>query len=112
MKTILAKVKYGNEWYGIDYNMNLYRGCSHRCIYCDSRSNCYHVDNFDIVREKENALSILEQKLSKKREKGVMDIGAMSDTYNLEELEYEITRGAFRNNIFFYTHSPPTFTQL
>ena len=37
-KTILAKVKDGNEWYGIDYNMNLYRGCSHGCIYCDSRS--------------------------------------------------------------------------
>ena len=36
-KSILTKVKYGNEWYGIDYNMNLYRGCSHRCIYCDSR---------------------------------------------------------------------------
>ena len=47
-KTILSKVKYGNEWYGIDYNMNLYRGCPHGCIYCDSRSNCYHIDNFDI----------------------------------------------------------------
>ena len=70
-KTILTKVKYGSEWYGIDYNMNLYRGCPHRCIYCDSRSNCYHIDNFDIVRGKENALSILEQELSKKREKGV-----------------------------------------
>ena len=49
-KSILSKVKYGSEWYGIDYKMNLYRGCSHRCIYCDSRSNCYHIDNFDIVR--------------------------------------------------------------
>ena len=47
-KTILSKVKYGSDWYGIDYNMNLYRGCSHGCIYCDSRSNCYHIDNFDI----------------------------------------------------------------
>ena len=41
-KTILSKVNYGNDWYGIDYNMNLYRGCPHKCIYCDSRSNCYH----------------------------------------------------------------------
>ena len=49
-KTILSKVKYGSDWYGIDYNMNLYRGCSHGCIYCDSRSNCYHIDNFDIPR--------------------------------------------------------------
>lgn len=95
-KTILTKVKYGSEWYGIDYNMNLYRGCPHRCIYCDSRSNCYHIDNFDIVRGKENALSILEQELSKKREKGVVGIGSMSDTYNPKELQYEQTRGALK----------------
>ena len=61
-KTILSKVKYGNDWYGVDYNMNLYRGCSHGCIYCDSRSNCYHIDNFDIPKGKENALEILELK--------------------------------------------------
>ena len=57
-KTILSKVKYGNDWYGVDYNMNLYRGCSHGCIYCDSRSNCYHIDNFDVPKGKENALAI------------------------------------------------------
>lgn len=96
VKTILTKVKYGSEWYGIDYNMNLYRGCPHRCIYCDSRSNCYHIDNFDIVRGKVNALSILEQELSKKREKGVVGIGSMSDTYNPKELQYEQTRGALK----------------
>ena len=95
-KTILSKVKYGNSWYGIDYNMNLYRGCSHGCIYCDSRSNCYHIDNFDMVSGKENALQILEQELSKKREKGVVGIGDMSDTYNPLEKEYELTRGALR----------------
>lgn len=44
-KTILGKVNYGNEWYSVDYNMNLYRGCPHKCIYCDSRSNCYHIEN-------------------------------------------------------------------
>lgn len=59
-KTILTKVKNGNEWYGVDCNMNLYRGCSHGCIYCNSRSDCYHIDNFDIVMGKENALNILE----------------------------------------------------
>lgn len=95
-KTILSKVKYGNEWYGIDYNMNLYRGCPHSCIYCDSRSNCYHIENFDLVRGKENALYILEQELSKKRKKGIIGIGSMSDTYNPKELEYEQTRGALK----------------
>ena len=95
-KTILTKVKYGSDWYGIDYNMNLYKGCSHGCIYCDSRSNCYHIDKFDIVRGKENALTILEKELISKRKKGVIGIGAMSDTYNPQELKYEQTRGALK----------------
>ena len=95
-KTILTKVKYSSEWYGVDYNMNLYRGCSHGCIYCDSRSNCYHINNFDRVKGKENALYILEKELSKKRTKGVVGIGSMSDTYNPLEIKYEQTRGALK----------------
>ncbi len=95
-KSILSKEKYGENWYGIDYKMNLYRGCSHGCIYCDSRSNCYHIDNFDEPKGKENALSILENELSKRRETGVVGIGSMSDTYNPYELEYEQTRGALK----------------
>ena len=95
-KTILTKVKDGSEWYGVDYNMNLYRGCSHGCIYCDSRSDCYHIENFDIVKGKENMLHILESELSKKRLKGVVGIGAMSDTYNPMEIKYQQTRGALQ----------------
>lgn len=95
-KTILTKVNYGDSWYGIDYNMNLYKGCHHGCIYCDSRTNCYHIDNFDIVRSKENVLEILETELIKKKAKGVIGIGSMSDTYNKEEEKYEITRGALK----------------
>lgn len=92
-KTILTKMKDGNLWYGIDYNMNLYRGCSHGCIYCDSRSNCYHIEHFDEVKAKENELFLLEKELRRK-EKGVVGIGSMSDTYNPQEKKYEITRGA------------------
>ena len=95
-KTILTKVTDGSEWYGVDYNMNLYRGCSHGCIYCDSRSDCYHIENFDIVKGKENMLQILENELSKKRLKGVVGIGAMSDTYNPMEIKYQQTRGALQ----------------
>ena len=95
-KTILSKVKYGDTWYGVDYNMNLYRGCSHGCIYCDSRSNCYHIDNFDVPKGKENALVILENELSKRHDHGVIGIGSMSDTYNPNELQYEQTRGALK----------------
>lgn len=95
-KTILTKTKDGNEWYGIDFNMNLYRGCSHGCIYCDSRSNCYHIDEFDIVKGKENSLLILEKELSNQKKTGVVGIGAMSDTYNPQEIKYEQTHGALK----------------
>lgn len=95
-KTILSKVKNGNLWYGIDYNMNLYKGCSHGCIYCDSRSSCYHINDFDIVRGKENALFILERELIKQKEKGIIGIGAMSDTYNPLERKFLQTRGALK----------------
>ncbi|MGN1181861.1 MAG: SPL family radical SAM protein [Faecalibacillus sp.] len=93
-KTVLTKVNYGHKWFGIDYNMNLYRGCLHGCIYCDSRSLCYHIDRFDIVKGKENALAILEKELMTKRKKGVIGIGSMSDTYNPLEKLYQQTRQA------------------
>lgn len=94
-KTILTKVKGSESWYGIDYNMNLYKGCSHGCIYCDSGSNCYQIKNFNIVRGKLNALSILERELSRK-EKGVIGMGSMSDPYNPQEKKYEMTRDALK----------------
>lgn len=94
-KTILSMVKGSESWYGIDYNMNLYKGCSHGCIYCDSRSNCYQIKNFNIVRGKLNALSTLERELSRK-EKGVIGMGSMSDPYNPQEKKYEITRDALK----------------
>ncbi len=94
-KTIISTTKvYGDKWFGIDYNMNLYRGCNHGCIYCDSRSLKYRVENFDQVRIKKNCIEILEMELSKKRKKGVIGIGAMSDSYNPYEKKYKITRQA------------------
>lgn len=97
-KTILTKVNNGGFWYGVDYNMNLYRGCPHGCIYCDSPSNCYHIDNFDKPKGKKYALEILEKELSKIKtsKKGVIGIGAMSDTYNPQERNFEQTRGALK----------------
>lgn len=95
-KTILTKNKYPQSWFGNDYNMNLYRGCHHGCIYCDSRSDCYQNYDFDNVKVKKDVLKILESELRKKRHKGVVGIGAMSDTYNAFEKDLEITRGALK----------------
>ena len=64
-KTILQRATHGEEWFGIDYNMNLYKGCCHKCIYCDSRSNCYQVENFDRVRAKKDEIEILNSKMLK-----------------------------------------------
>lgn len=62
--------------------MNLCRGCVHGCIYCDSRSRCYHIDHaFDDVAVKQNAPALLEAALRKKRARGMIGTGSMSDPY-------------------------------
>lgn len=93
-KTIVSGYAENNSWFGNNYNMNIYKGCCHGCIYCDSRSECYRVDDFDRVRAKENALTLIEHELRTKRKKGVVGTGAMSDPYNPYEKEYKFTRGA------------------
>ena len=92
-KTILQKNKT-SAWFGNDYNMNLYRGCCHGCIYCDSRSDCYRIDNFDKIRAKENALTILRDELRRKIRTGIIGTGAMSDPYNPFEQTELLTRHA------------------
>ena len=93
-KTIISGYTSGSSWFGNNYNMNIYKGCCHGCIYCDSRSECYQVDNFDEVRAKENALIIIARELKSKRKTGVIGTGAMSDPYNPFEKEFKLTRGA------------------
>lgn len=62
--------------------MNLYRGCLHGCIYCDSRSECYCMDHdFEDVEVKANALELLENNLKRKRSKCMLATGSMSDPY-------------------------------
>lgn len=62
--------------------MNLYRGCSHGCIYCDSRSKCYHMEHdFEDIEVKANAIELLEAALKRKRRKCMLGCGAMTDPY-------------------------------
>ncbi len=77
--------------------MNLYRGCSHGCIYCDSRSLCYHVaeeGDFEDIEVKENALELLETALKRKKKKCMIGTGAMTDPYIPLEYRLEYTKGA------------------
>jgi len=96
-KSILSKVKNGPDpWFGITYNMNLYRGCQHQCIYCDSRSECYQLGDLADIRIKENALAILERELKSKRQKGTVGFGSMNDPYMPVEKREELVRGALK----------------
>jgi len=73
--------------------MNIYRGCTHSCIYCDSRSKCYHMDHdFEDIEVKTNAPQMLEQALLKKRKKCMIGTGAMCDPYLHLEQELHYTR--------------------
>jgi DNA repair photolyase len=75
--------------------MNLYRGCQHGCIYCDSRSECYHMDHdFEDIEVKENALVLLEDALHRKRKPCMIGTGSMSDPYMPLEDELQYTRKA------------------
>ena len=75
--------------------MNLYRGCQHGCIYCDSRSSCYRMDHeFEDIEVKENAHELLEEALRRKRKRCMIGTGAMSDPYIPLELELEYTKKA------------------
>ena len=95
-KKIVSQYASDNRWFDINYNMNIYKGCCHGCIYCDSRSECYSIDNFDEVRAKEGAIEIIENDLRSKKRKGVIGTGAMSDPYNPYEKKYEYTRSALK----------------
>ena len=82
------------EWFGTDHTMNIYRGCCHGCLYCDSRSDCYRTGDFDTVRAKADALRILRDDLARKVRPAFISMGSMSDPYNPFEEELGLTRHA------------------
>jgi DNA repair photolyase len=94
-KVLLAHIKQPDTFFGLRYNMNLYRGCQHRCIYCDSRSECYQIEDFDgEVLIKVNAIELLRDELSHKRTKGLIALGSMNDCYMPLEREVRLTHRA------------------
>lgn len=109
---LISQYTDNNHWFDLNYNMNIYKGCCHGCIYCDSRSECYMIEDFDRVRAKEGAVESIAKELRGKKKKGVIGTGAMSDPYNPFEKQLKLTRGALkeinRNNfgISIATKSP------
>ena len=91
-KTILASVKSKPDpYFGLSYNMNLYHGCQHGCIYCDSRSKCYQLGSLSDIRIKKDAIQILENELRRKKVRGTVGFGSMNDCYMPIEKEELLT---------------------
>ncbi len=93
-KVLLSSARQPDPWFGIKYTMNLYRGCQHGCIYCDTRSECYGIDDLSDVAVKANAIELLRKELPRKRVKGTVGTGSMNDPYMPLEAELQMTRQA------------------
>jgi len=96
-KSILSKLKTKDTWFGITYNMNLYRGCQHGCIYCDTRSECYGINDISTISVKKNALELLAKELfSKRKNRATIGTGSMNDPYMPIEKDLQLTRKALQ----------------
>ena len=95
-KVLLSHVKQPDPWFGLKYGMNLYRGCQHQCIYCDSRSECYQIENFADILVKVNGIELLRKELASKRVKGTIGTGSMNDPYMPLERELNLTGRALK----------------
>jgi DNA repair photolyase len=93
-KVMLNPIPQPDTWFGLKYTMNLYRGCQHQCIYCDSRSACYQIENFADVLVKTNAPDLLSNELPRKRMKGTIGTGSMNDPYMPIEKKRKLTQRA------------------
>jgi len=88
MHTVKAKALL-TKWNGV----NVYRGCAHGCVYCDSRSACYQFrHDFEDIEIKENAPELLEAILRAKRRRIVIGSGSMADPYQPCERDWQLTR--------------------
>lgn len=103
-KSILRKMKKIESWFISYYGMNLYRGCTHNCAYCDGRADRYYVEGeFGCdVTVKSNAVEILQKELDPTRKRKPMPKafmvlgGGVGDSYQPAEQKYELARGALK----------------
>ena len=93
-KSIILKYKKVDAM-GLSYGINMYRGCQHNCIYCDSRSSHYQIKDLLKIKLKENGLKLLSKEL-KGLKKGTIGTGCMNDPYMPIESKFEVTRSALK----------------
>ena len=117
-KSILRKHKKINSWFLSHYGINLYRGCTHNCVYCDGRAEKYQVEGEfgkDII-VKTNALNLLERELNPLRKRKpmstgfIMLCGGVADAYQSVEKKYKLARQNLEL-IYKYNHSVHILTK-
>ena len=83
----------GHGWFGATYNMNIYRGCNQGCIYCDSRSSCYQIKDFDTVRAKKDAPLLIDKELNGNQERWykLNNIFVSKKVYRVDQVPIERT---------------------
>ena len=96
-KKIVQSQNNGQSWFGTTHNINIYRGCNQGCIYCDSRSSCYQINDFDEIQVKQDADVMIDQELSTKYKKGIIGLGGMNDPYNIYEKTLNYTQNALKS---------------
>lgn len=95
-RRLLVHYKFARSILSPRNGMNLYRGCSHGCIYCDSRSLCYNMTHdFEDIEVKINAPALLEAALKRKRSKCMIGTGSMCDPYLQLEGALNLTKTCF-----------------
>ena len=103
-KTILRKYKRIDSWFVSRYGMNLYRGCSHNCVYCDGRTEKYQVEGTfgKDISVKTNAIEILKKEMDPRKKKKHLKLGyimlggGVGDSYQTIEKKYELSRKALQ----------------
>ncbi|MCK4652882.1 MAG: radical SAM protein [Candidatus Cloacimonetes bacterium] len=94
-KSILNKLKYIDTWFWCRYTLNPYRGCEHRCVYCDARRSKYNIENFEnIVGAKVDADQMLDKRILRARtlRPDIVSFGGVCDAYQPAEIKFQITR--------------------
>lgn len=91
---IITPCKDSSRWFGIDFQANLYRGCTHGCIYCEFRNTIGPDEAFEQITHRPNTLEVLEKELASKNPHSIVELGAFSDPYNESEPVVKLTHQA------------------
>jgi DNA repair photolyase len=99
---------------GVDYALNPYTGCAHKCRYCYAvfmkRFSNHNEPWGDFVDVKVNAPDVLREQLKRLRHKNNISFGTVCDPYQPLEAKYELTRKCLEI-LSYYRHSVSILTK-